>query len=167
MGHRATATGVHRIVAMPDRPDTGDEPDYSDAFEVTLVSGTHPHSAEEWSRAVFEGAPRPVRWFLLTGWRVVLGLRLVPEFSPRRVLGWGIASNEPDMIRLESQSSMIAARLTFRVSGATVVLTTGVHFTGPMARPLWTAIGPVHRQALPYLLRRAVASLTPVGEATS
>jgi hypothetical protein len=158
MVRRATATVVHRIMAVPDSPGPGDESDYVDAFEVTR-SGTGTPSAEEWARAVFEGAPRPVRWFLLTGWRLVLGLRLDSRMSPGRVLGWRIAANEPDLIRLESQSSLISARLILRLSGSTAVLSTRVHYARPLTRLLWTAIGPIHRQALPYLLRQGVSSL--------
>lgn len=142
-------------------------PDYTDVFEVTLA-GVDALSAEQWSRAVLEGAPRPVRWFLLTGWRAVLGLRLGPPSSPDHVLGWRIASNDAEMIRLESHSSLMTAWLILRVTGSTVVLSTNVDYARRMSRPLWAAVGPIHRRTIPYLLGRGLSSLpTTFGDSTS
>src|ERR1700684_1249175 len=118
------------------------EPDYTDVYEVTLT-GVEALSAEQCSRAVLEGEPRPVRWFLRTGWRAVLGLRLGPPSSPDHGLGLRVAANGAEMIRLESKSSLMTAWLTLRVSGSTVVFSTNVDYARRMCRPLWAAVGPI------------------------
>jgi Protein of unknown function (DUF2867) len=153
----ARSSGARRVEDSPDPKSTESPPDYREGFEVSL-SPTDTRSAEEWSRSVFEEAAPPVRWFLLVGWRAVLGLRLGPRPSPDHVLGWRIVSSEPDRIRLELRSSLMTSTLKLVVSGSTVVLATNVHYAGSTARVLWTALGPVHRTVLPYLLGRAAAS---------
>jgi hypothetical protein len=157
MTAEAHPVDVRRIVPEKEPEVTGFRPDYTDAFEVSPPSPDR-RSAEQWSRAVFEGAPRPVRWFLLTGWRVVLGLRPGPQRTSGHVLGWRIVSHRPDTIVLEMRSPIMTARLVLRVSAAKVFLSTNVHYTAPAARPLWTIVGPIHRQAIPYLLGRAASS---------
>ena len=126
--------------------------DYADSF---TVSGPEGRTAEQWARATFEGAARPVRWVLVLGWRVVLGLRLGPRPSPDHVLGWQIIDNSPDEIRLELRSPATTARLVVHVDGARVQLTTLVDHERRRSRPLWAVLAPVHRQFVPYLLTRA------------
>ncbi|KOG87901.1 hypothetical protein ADK38_22815, partial [Streptomyces varsoviensis] len=46
--------------------------DWAEAVAVTTGgSSLSPRSPEQWARSVFEDAPGPVRWFLVTGWRSV------------------------------------------------------------------------------------------------
>jgi hypothetical protein len=40
--------------------------DYDDSFEASVVAANE-RTPEQWARAVFEDAPRSVRWFLLVG----------------------------------------------------------------------------------------------------
>jgi len=157
MTAEAHPVDVRRIVPVKEPDVTGFRPDYTDAFEVSPPSPDR-RSAEQWSRAVFEGAPRPVRWFLLTGWRGVLGLRPGPQRTSGHVLGWRIVSHRPDKVVLEMKSPIMTAGLVVRVSELKVQLSTNVLYAGRMGRPLWTIVGPIHRQALPYLLRRAASS---------
>ncbi len=105
-----------------------------------------------------EGAPLPVRWFLLLGWRAGLGLRLGPRSSPEHVLGWRIAAREPDAVRLELQSVLMTAELVLRVAGSTAALASSVSYTRRAARPLWAMALPVHRRVVPYLRRAASRS---------
>ncbi|MCM3925080.1 hypothetical protein ND748_25865 [Frankia sp. AiPs1] len=114
--------------------------------------------AEGWIRAVLEGAPAPVRWFLRAGWQFGLGLRLGPVSSPRHVLGWPIVAREPNVVRLATDSPLVSAELVLRVRPAAISLTTSVTFTRRAARLLWTAALPLHRLSVPRLLRRAVAA---------
>jgi len=152
------STGGHRSVAGPDsRTVADDRPGYVDTSEVSLWAGES-RSAEHWSRALFEEAPRPIPWFLSAGWRIVLGLRLGPRRSPGHVLGWRITSNESDEIRLESRSPLMTAQLVLRTSPTTTVLTTNVYFRSRLAHPIWAVVAPIHRQVVPYLLRRAASS---------
>jgi hypothetical protein len=134
-------------------------PDYEDRFEVA-ISRMDARTAEQWFRTVFEDAPHPLRWFLLLGWRGVLGLHLGPRPSPDYILGWRIAAKKPEEVRLELHSAFMQAQLTLRLSSSLAVWRTHVLYTHPLARPLWAVAGVIHRRLVPYLLRRA-ASLPP------
>jgi hypothetical protein len=157
MAAESQPVDVRRIVPGRDPETTGDRSDYTDAFEVSRPSPDM-RSAEEWSRDVFEGAPRAVRWFLLAGWRVVLGLRPSPGWSADHVLGWRIVDHGRQRIGLERKSPIMTAGLVLRLSDSKAVLSTNVDYAGRMARLLWTFVGPIHRQAIPYLLKRAASS---------
>lgn len=166
MGRQISSIRAHRIAATPETQATDNQPDYVDAFEVPKLS-TDTRTPEQWARAVFESAPRLVRWFLLLGWRWVLGLRLGPRPSPDHVLGWRIVSTEPDAIHLELRSALMVARLILRVASSTTVWITNVHYTRSLARPLWTAVGLIHRKIIPYLLGRAASIPQPATGKTS
>lgn len=125
---------------------------YEDTFHVATGG---PRSPEEWARAAFEGAPPPVRLFLLFGWRAVLGLRLGPRPSAEHVLGWRITNSGSETIHLTSRSPLMAAQLVMRVEGPGVTLSTHVSFEGRGGRPVWALVGPIHRRLIPYLLGRA------------
>ena len=79
------ATRAHRCEVTEGADDLG-RSDYASAFEVTIGEGDG-RSPEQWARAVFEGAPTAIRWFVVFGWRYVLGLRLGPRSSPDYVAG--------------------------------------------------------------------------------
>jgi len=91
----------------------------------------------------------------------VLGLRLGPRPSSDHILGWRIAETSPDAILLELRSAFMTAQLILRVASSTAVLTTNVYYTRHLAHPLWTAVGPIHRQMIPYLLGRAASFPRP------
>jgi hypothetical protein len=131
-------------------------PDYRDRFEVAIPR-TDSRTAEQWLRAVFEDAPRSVRWFLLLGWRGVLGLQLGPRPSPDHILGWRIASRQSEEVRLELDSALMKAQLTLHLSSSTAVWSTNVSYMRPLARPLWAAVGVIHRRMVPFLLGRAAS----------
>ncbi|MFE7120234.1 hypothetical protein ACFU99_32905 [Streptomyces sp. NPDC057654] len=132
--------------------------DWAEAVAVTTGgSALLPRSPEQWARSVFEGAPGPMRWFLVTGWRSVLRLRLGPRPAPTHVLGWRIVTMSTDVIVLEQTSALMTARLVLRSEGVRVVLTTFVRYEHGAARVLWPFAALTHRRAVPYLLRRAAA----------
>jgi hypothetical protein len=160
MGKPTGSIRVHRVAAALETAATDKEPDYRDAFEVP-TDKTDTRTPEQWARALFEHAPLPVRWFLLLGWRWVLGLRLGPRPSPDHVLGWRIAETSPNAIRLKLRSPLMTAQLILRVTSSTTVLTTHVYYTRSLARPLWAAVGLIHRQMIPYLLGRAASFPRP------
>lgn len=167
MGRQTSLMRAHRVAVALEAQAADNQPDYRDVFEVP-TSSTDTRTPEQWARAVFEHAPRLVRWFLLLGWRWVLGLRLGPRASSDHVLGWRIASREPDAVRLELRSPFMTAQLILRVTSSTAVLTTNVSYTRRLAHPLWAAVSLIHRQMIPYLLGHAAffPQPTAISEAT-
>jgi hypothetical protein len=147
-----------RRVDVTEETDTLADHGYASAFEV-ITPGTDARSPEQWARAAFEDGPAPIRWFVLIGWRYVLGFRLGPRPSSDHVLGWKIVETAPDSIVLELRSALVIARKVVRVEGARVVMTTFVRYRRPRARALWSAVAPIHHLTEPYLLGRAAAHL--------
>ncbi len=160
MSRQTSSRCAHRVAATLETRTTDNPPDYRDAFEVP-TDRTDTRTPEQWARAVFESAPRKSRWFLLLGWRGVLGLRLGPRPSSDHVLGWRIVETSPEAVRLELRSAVMTAHLILRVASSTAVLTTHVYYTRPLAHPLWAAVGPIHRQMIPSLLGRAASLPRP------
>ncbi|HEY5286737.1 MAG TPA: hypothetical protein VIJ50_06510 [Solirubrobacteraceae bacterium] len=130
--------------------------DYEDSFEAS-VAAANERTPEQWARAVFEDAPRSVRWFLLVGFRYGLNLRLARLTSPEHVFGWAIVEQEPDSLTLESRSWYLTSRLLFRTGPRRVTLSTQVRYDKPIAKVLWPPVSILHRQILPRLLRDAAA----------
>lgn len=130
-------------------------PDYASAFAVR-AQGTD-HTAEQWARTMFEGAPKAVRWLLVFGWRHVLRFRLGPEASPDHVLGWKIVANTPDSIVLELRSPFMTAHKILRTEPSLTFTMTLVRYERRVARALWSAAMLVHHRTEPYLLGHAVS----------
>jgi hypothetical protein len=130
--------------------------DYSDFFSAEISAGDD-CSPEQLARAVFEGAPRSVRLFLVAGFRYGLGLRFGPRSSPEHVLGWAIIDREPDSITIESRSWMLTSRLVFRTDESQVSVSTFVRYDKSIAKVLWPPVSLLHCQIVPRLLRRAAA----------
>lgn len=136
--------------------DSLTDPSYTDCFTVTPRANPG-RSAEAWMREVLESAPRLVRWFVLFGWRVVLGLRPGPWRSPTHILGWRIVSSTPDVVILAQHSALVTAHLVLRADPSEVRLATFVHYEHRAARVVWTIGSIVHRRIAPYLLTRAAS----------
>jgi hypothetical protein len=132
---------------------------YTDSFEAEFATADD-RSPEQLARAVFEGAPRSVRWLLLAGWRFVLGLRLGPRPSPEHVLGWAIVERGPESVTLELRSWFLTSRLVFRIGESRATQATFVRYDRPIAVAIWPAVSIFHRQIVPRCLRRAVACTT-------
>lgn len=130
--------------------------DYTDSFEAPIATAND-RTPEQWARAVFEHAPRPVRRLLVSGFRYGLGLRLGPRPSPEHVLGWEIVNRKPDSITIESRSWLLTSRLVFRTEESRVTLSTLVHYDKRIAAVIWPPVSILHRQIAPRLLRHAAA----------
>jgi hypothetical protein len=128
--------------------------DYRYACQLT-THGDHVRTAEDWARAVFEGAPSAVRGFVVAGWVVGLRLQLGPRPSPSYVLGWSILSNTPETVVLATESPLLTARLVVQVQPQAVVHATFVGYKRRLARVFWAVAAPIHRLTIPYLLRHA------------
>jgi hypothetical protein len=133
--------------------------DYNDSF-VAEIDPEDDLSPEQLARAVFEGAPRPVRLFLVLGFRYGLGLKFGPRDSPEHVLGWAIIDREPDWITIESRSWMLTSRLVFRTEESQVSVSTFVRYDSPIAKVIWPPVSLLHCQIVPRLLRHAAAHTT-------
>jgi hypothetical protein len=118
-------------------------------------------TAQEWARATFEGAPRLVRWFLVFGFRVVLGLRLDRAVMPQ-VLGWRLTEQPPDTATLAAQSYLIDGYNIVTVHDESVEWTTLVRYRRGAARPVWRLVELFHRVLMPYLLTHAGRAHTAV-----
>lgn len=138
--------------------------DFSCGYEVAVSSGDN-RSAEQWARDAWEGSPAPLRWFMIAGWRIVLGLRLGPRRSPDHILGWRIVERRPDEAVCELRSGFLGAYNTFRLVDNRVVWSTFVIYTRPMARAIWPPVSVLHRPLVRFALRRA--ALKPTEDMTN
>jgi Protein of unknown function (DUF2867) len=138
----------------PNDPGVLAGPDYLDAIEY--VDGDPDRTAEDWARAVFEGAPRPVGAVLWLGWRLGLRLRLGPYRAPGHVLGWPVLESGPDRAVLGVESAVLGpCRLVFEVDPGRALVTTAIRFEHRLSRPVWTVVAPVHRLITRLLVTRA------------
>lgn len=151
---RSRAACAHRVEAGLDPSHDGDR---VSAFAIP-VPGADARSPEQWVRCMFEDAPRGVRWFVTSGWRLVLRLRLGPRSSPDHVAGWEIVTTAPDAIVLEARSPLLTARKVVRLEGTRIVVTTVVHPERRAGRVVWAVVAPVHHRTEPYLLERAAVA---------
>ena len=133
---------------------------YAVAFALT-EEGVQHWTPLHWARAVFEDAPAALRWFVVFGWRRVLGLRLAPRSTKGHVLGWAIADGDlvAGSVALTAQSRFLQASNIVTVEATTVTWVTLVHYSGAAARPLWAIARPIHRLTIPYLLARAADAM--------
>ena len=148
--------GARRTQLPADIPATGalPDPDYASAFEASIPP-TPSRTAEAWARAVFEGAPPAMRWFMRTGWRFPLRFRLAPPGAPDHILGCRIIHDEPTAVVLEQRSPLMTAHNVVLVEPTRVVWATLVRRRSPLARPLWSVAAAIHHRTLPRLLTRA------------
>jgi hypothetical protein len=126
--------------------------DYGDSFHTASPSL---FTAEQWARAAFE--PEPGRTFPAQQrvWRGVLQLRLGPVASPDHVAGWAIVEHEPGRLVLAATSWHLDARLVFEADQDNGQVTTLVRFRNPAGRVIWSAVGALHRHAVPGILDAA------------
>lgn len=126
---------------------------YAVAFALT-EPGVERWTPLHWARAVFEDAPAALRWFVVFGWRRVLGLRPGPRPSDGHVLGWAISGGDlvEGSVALTAYSGFLQASNIVDVEEATMTWVTLVHYSGAAARPLWALTRPIHRRTIPYLL---------------
>ncbi len=134
-------------------------PQYASAFQVSIANAAP--SAEQWARHIFQGAPSALRSLLVLGWKVGLGLRLGPAGAPGHVLGWTLEATSPQSVTLGARSWALSAQKVVRVDGHRLRVATFVRFEHPAARPLWSAVLPVHRRLEPLLLTKAAARPLP------
>jgi Protein of unknown function (DUF2867) len=112
-------------------------------------------ASERWARAIFEGAPRLVRWLIQFGWKAILGLRLAPKPTRLQVLGWNVVSANETTTVLAAESTMLICRLVIEARDGRILHATFVRFKRKPGRLLWAAAAPIHTRVIPYLLGSA------------
>lgn len=130
------------------------EHDFACAYVVAIAADDN-RSSEQWARAVWEGAPAPLRWFMLAGWRLVLGLRLGPLHSSDHILGWRIVDRGPGETVCQLPSGFLDSHNVFRKVDGTFVWSTFVTYRRPVARVIWPPVSLLHRVLVRIALRRA------------
>jgi hypothetical protein len=143
---------------FPTSPRTGStaprEHDFACAYEVAIAPGDN-RTSEQWARAIWEGAPAPLRWVMLAGWRLVLRLRLGPRHSADHILGWRIVDRGPDETVCQLRSGFLNAHNMFRKVDGKFVWSTFVTYERPIGRVIWPPVSLVHRLLVRIALRRA------------
>jgi hypothetical protein len=129
------------------------EVSFSCAFEIKVTSANK-QTAEEWLRAVQEGSPTPLRWFVVGGWIAGLGLRLDLRSKSDHILGWRIMHAVPSEIVIRVEGPALSGRQVLQVDDGSVTHTTVVHYNRAAAKLLWTVAAPIHVRVIPYRLRR-------------
>ena len=72
------------------------------------------------------------------------------------MLGWGVRRSTPDVAVLGARSRLgLPGELAFVREADSVTVVTLVQLRNPLARAMWAAVAPRHRQVVPHLLRRA------------
>jgi hypothetical protein len=128
--------------------------DYEDAFLVQ-IGPVEDRTAEQWARAILEGAPAMMRRMLLLGWSA-LGLQLGPTGSDGFVLGWAVRRSTPDFVLLGASSRLgLRAELLFERRQQSLLFDTFVQKENRMARTMWAAVEPLHRPIVRDLLEHA------------
>jgi hypothetical protein len=148
-----------RRVPVPEEILTEDDlsaPSYTCAFEIALQP-TDTRTAEEWLRAMFEGARPALRSFILAGWVSALRLRLGPRPSAEHVIGWRIRSATPDEIVIGIEGPLVFAHQVLRIQEGKVVHVTIVHFERSGAGLIWGVAAPIHVRTIPHLMQQASA----------
>jgi hypothetical protein len=131
---------------------------YISAFRMD-VPVSDVRTPEQWARAIFEGAPGLLRWFIVSGWRFGLGLRLARQPSPSDVLGWRIVGSTTNSATLAAQSRLLSARNIIRCEQQQLTWVTEVDFEGRAGQLLWSVAAPIHHATVPFLLARATRPL--------
>jgi hypothetical protein len=159
-----TGFRVNRVAVEPEPLIGRQGYDYADSFEVRLAE-PDTHTAEEWTRTALEHSPAALRGLIRLVHEHVARFDLAPSDDPDRVLGWRVAHSEADVLMLTTAGPLLrAAIVARRRSPVSATLTTFLFFRQSATRPMWWAIGPVHRWAAPYLLKRAATEFTRAGE---
>jgi len=144
----ATATSPRKGSESPPR-----EYDFGCAYQIAIASDDD-RTSEQWARALWEGAPGPLRWFMVIGWRLGLGLRLGPRSSPGHILGWRIVDTKAEETVCRASSRFLEATNTFVKADTKMVWSTLISYERPAARVVWLPVSPLHRLLVRVSLRR-------------
>jgi hypothetical protein len=153
------ADGRARRVDVPETVlarDSLSDPNYTCAFEID-EQPDDTRTAEQWLRAMLEGAGPALRSFIVTGWLGVLRLRLGPRPSNDHILGWKILSATPTKIVIGVEGSTLSAHQVVQCQDSKVVHVTIVHFDRSVAKAVWAVAAPIHVRTIPHFMNQARA----------
>jgi hypothetical protein len=149
-----------RQVALPPparRLSTLFHADYEDAFLVE-TGQAESRTAEQWARAILEGAPGIMQSAVAAGW-FALGLRFGSTQSDDRVLGWVVRRSSPDFVLLGASSRIgMPAEVLFKRHPHALLFATFVQHENLLARAVWAGVAPVHRQVVRQALEQVGSS---------
>jgi hypothetical protein len=112
-------------------------------------------TAEQWVRAILEGAPATTRSKLRSGWRA-LGLKLGSSPPERFVLGWEVRQSTAAFVLLGAASRIgMPAELLLERRRRTLLFCTFVQHENLVARAVWAGVEPVHKPIVRSILERA------------
>lgn len=154
-----TDTPANRVRQIPSlaarhTPSGLGRVDYADTFEVD-VNRPRDRSAEEWMRAILEGAPLRMRFQLLSAWSAI-GLKLRVPGSDRSILGWDIRAGDDDFVLLGASSRIgMPGELLLHRQENGLLFATFVRHDNSVARTMWAAIEASHLITVRSLLERA------------
>jgi hypothetical protein len=154
----ADPAAAHEIPVPPEARgrSTLARVDYENAVLVR-IDPADGGTAEQWARAVLEGAPESMRAALTGGW-ARLGLPLGPERSEQHVLGWAVRAADPGaaLLGVGSPGGLQAELLVERRPDA-VLVASFVQHDGDAARTAWAEVEGLHAPVVRRLLDEAVA----------
>jgi hypothetical protein len=128
--------------------------DYADAFHVE-IGVAQERTAEQWARALLEGAPDVMQKSLRRGWSG-LGLRLGPLRSDRFVLGWEVRRNLPESLVLGADSLLgLHGELLFWRQQEVLLFATFLQIDNHVARAVWAGVTPLHLRVVRKVLEQA------------
>lgn len=145
---------MHSTLPATGSPTVPKAYNFACAYEVAVAAGDN-RSSEQWGRAVWEGAPAPLRWLMLLGWRLVLRLRIGPLRSADHILGWRIVDRGPNETVCQLRSGFLDAYNTFCKVDESFRWSTFVVYERRTARVIWPPVSVLHRLLVRVALRRA------------
>jgi len=133
------------------------------AYAIDIAGGDR-RTAEQWARSAWEGAAAPMRWFIVAGWKLVLGLRLGPRSRPDHILGWRIMHVDDDRVLCHAQSWFLSASNSFQRRDGRLVWSTFVTYERGVARAIWPPVSVLHRLLVRIALSGAASAVGAAGD---
>ena len=128
---------------------------YADEFTIRLDDRSE-SPAEDWGRAIFGDSPDTGQWLIFRG---LLHYPLQRQPSPHSIVGWPIAEQTEEWLRLENRSSSTTCHLLVSTDGGNVSLSTLMRYHRRFGKWTWEPLSFIHRRVAPDLLRDAARTL--------
>lgn len=116
--------------------------DYEDAFTAFTTDGRTPG---QWFRLALRAAPDWLHSLVRAIQGYVLGFRLAAADSTDHPLGWHVLADDSAVFVLGVEGGLLTARIVVISQQRRMVVSTLLRYDHPAARPVWSAIAPVHR----------------------